>query len=215
MTVQVLDLTHPIEETMPVFPGTEPPRLTRANTLERDGFRETLLCLYSHTGTHMDAPAHMLEEGATLDALSVDRFLGPALVVDVSDLRGASVTVQRLEPHREALDRTAFLLLHTGWDRYWGQEAYFGPFPCLTPEAAAWLEPFPLKGVGADSISFDPMDSREFPVHHALLGRGLVLVENLTGLDRLPREGALFGAFPLRYVGADGAPVRAVGMRLP
>lgn len=210
--MRVVDLTHCIEEGMPVFPGTEPPRLTPANTLEKDGFRETLLSLYSHTGTHMDAPAHMLGEGATLDVLAADRFLGPALVVDVSDLRGASVTAERLATHREALGRAEYLLLRTRWDRFWGQEAYFGPFPCLTREAAAWLGAFPLKGVGADAISFDPMDSPDFPVHRTLLGRGVVLVENLTGLDGLPEEEFLFGAFPLRYALADGAPVRAVGM---
>ena len=66
--MRVIDLTHTICEDMPVYPGTEPPKLQTANTIERDGFRETLLTMYSHTGTHMDAPAHLYAGRITLDA---------------------------------------------------------------------------------------------------------------------------------------------------
>ena len=83
--MRVLDFTHRIEPDMPVYPGTEPPRLSPANTYEKDGFRETLLSLYSHTGTHMDAPAHLFAHQPTLDALPAAQFVGPALVVDCSD----------------------------------------------------------------------------------------------------------------------------------
>ena len=78
--MNILDLTYVISPDMPVYPGTEGPTLSPANTYEKDGFKETLLSMYSHTGTHMDAPAHMLEDGVTLDALPASQFIGKALV---------------------------------------------------------------------------------------------------------------------------------------
>lgn len=107
--MRVLDFTHRIEPDMPVYPGTEPPRLSPANTYEKDGFRETLLSLYSHTGTHMDAPAHLFAHQPTLDALPAAQFVGPALVVDCSDAAaGAVLTMERLAPVRQLADRAAF-----------------------------------------------------------------------------------------------------------
>ena len=86
--MKILDLTHLIEEAMPVYPETEPPKLTPSNTFEQHGFRETLLTMGSHTGTHMDAPAHMLRDGKTLDQFPADKYIGTAYVLDCSDLAG-------------------------------------------------------------------------------------------------------------------------------
>lgn len=85
--MKMLDLTHCITPEMPVYPGTEPPRLTAACTMEKDGFRETLLQMYSHTGTHMDAPAHMLPNGRTLDDFPAETFAGRGFVVDCGERR--------------------------------------------------------------------------------------------------------------------------------
>ena len=94
--MKMLDLTHCITPEMPVYPGTEPPRLTAACTMEKDGFRETLLEMYSHTGTHMDAPAHMLPSGRTLDDFPAETFAGRGFVVDC---RGAAeITLPMLRP---------------------------------------------------------------------------------------------------------------------
>lgn len=80
--MSVLDLTHTISSEMPVYPGTEKPVLTTACTIETAGYRETLLHMYSHTGTHMDAPAHMIARGRTLDSYGVEKFVGPGFVLD-------------------------------------------------------------------------------------------------------------------------------------
>lgn len=82
----VIDLTHTIREDMPVYPGTEPPRLTTACTVSQCGYRETLLHMYSHTGTHMDAPAHMMDGAPTLDSYGADRFVGRGYVLDCRGL---------------------------------------------------------------------------------------------------------------------------------
>ena len=85
--MRCIDLTHLISREMPVYPGTEPPRLQPANTYDRDGFQETLLTMYSHTGTHMDPPAHLFAGRTTLDRFPVEQFIGRALVIHCPELR--------------------------------------------------------------------------------------------------------------------------------
>ena len=85
--MKAIDLTHIITEDMPVYPGTEPPKLTPANSYERDGFKETLLSLYTHTGTHIDPPAHIFPDGRTLDEFPPEQFIGKALVISKDTAR--------------------------------------------------------------------------------------------------------------------------------
>ena len=108
--MQVIDLTQTIGETMPVYPGTEQPRLTPTNTIEKDGFRETLLRMYSHTGTHMDAPAHILPGAPTLDVLPAEKFTGRACVVDCSDAgEGGRITMGHIDAVRTAAENERLL----------------------------------------------------------------------------------------------------------
>ena len=85
--MKVIDLTHTIKENMPVYPGTNPPSLSCANTYENDGFKETLLSMFSHTGTHIDPPAHIFKDKATLDSFQASQFVGSALVIDCRSLK--------------------------------------------------------------------------------------------------------------------------------
>ena len=207
------DLTHPITADCPVYPGSPAPSLALAATMERDHYRETLLTLSSHTGTHMDAPRHMLLHGVSLDALPPDRFCGPAAVADVTGL--TAVTAEFLRTLEPRLHQAEFLLLRSGYDRYWGTERYFeDAYPVLTEDAARYLLTFSLKGVGVDSLSVDRL-SGDFPIHRILLGGGLVLVENLRLSPLAGVDTVRFFAFPLHYVNADGAPVRAVAEFTP
>ncbi len=206
--MKVYDLTHTIANDMPVYPGTEQPRLTTACTIDEVGYRETLLHMFSHTGTHMDAPAHMLRQGAALDSYPADKFIGAAQAVDC---RGESAITLPLLKNQD-LQGVDFVLFCTGWDKKWGTPDYFRDFPCLTPEAAAYLAALPLKGVGEDSISLDPCESTDFPNHLTLLGADLVNTENLTGLEALLGRRFTFVTLPLKLENADGCSCRAIAM---
>lgn len=210
--IKIIDLTHLIQANMPVFPGTEPPIFTPANTLDADGFLETKLTIYSHTGTHIDAPAHMLADGLTLDNIGIENYIGQAVLADLTPALSELITIEHLAPLQRLIAKADFLLLHTGWAKHWGTEQYFRQYPVITPETAEWLGQFKLKGLGVDTISVDQFDSTSFPVHHKLFATGLLVIENLTNLHLINTPSCLFSCLPLKTKNADGAPVRAVAI---
>lgn len=212
--MRVIDLTQYISPDMPVYPGTEGPIFEPANSYAVDGFKETRLTMYSHTGTHMDPPAHLFAGKPTLDQLPVSQFVGSALVIDCSELAsGQRITMRHVAKRKDAADAAEFLLFRTGWDRYWGTETYFGDYPCIDGEVAEYLAGGGKKGVGLDTIGLDPIADADLPLHKTVLGRGdMVIIENLTNLH-LPGDAPfLFCALPLKHVDADGSPVRAVAL---
>jgi kynurenine formamidase len=208
--MKIIDLSHVIEESMPVYPGTAPPRIAEGCTVGRHGFAEKVLTLYSHTGTHIDAPGHMLEEAPRLDTISAGHFLGPGRVLDVSAFKGRQIEIADLEPHGAALREVEYALLHSGWSRFWGEGQYYGAYPVLSEGAARWLARFSLKGVGVDMISIDSLGSTAMTNHRIFLEKKIVIVENLTGLGALLGKPFLFSCLPLKLASGDGSPVRAV-----
>lgn len=211
--MKVIDLSHAIRVQMPVFPGTEPPLLETANTLQKDGFAEKKITMYSHTGTHMDAPAHMLEGGKTLDDYGAAFFIGKAVLIDCRALVSKEIGLSFLRKFREQIAEASFIIFRTGWDKYWGQEKYFCDYPTLSTKAVSWLTEFnDLRGIGVDTISVDPIDSEKFPVHHFLFDRSLIILENLTNLNKLAETQFCLVCTPLKIEQADGSPVRALAL---
>ena len=213
--MKTVDLTHVITPGMPVYPGTEPPSFETGCTLEKDGFVEKKITMFSHTGTHMDAPAHLIADGKTLDEYPAEDLMGKAVVLDVSAGRGGEIEDSWLEPIKAFPGETRFVLLRTGWSRYWGTRDYFEGYPTLSMKAARRLAESDIRGVGVDAISFDPEGSRDLPVHRVFLSRGKILIENLTQLEKLPKGIFFLTCLPLKFKGADGAPVRAVATLSP
>ncbi|WP_455543349.1 cyclase family protein [Intestinibacter sp.] len=211
--MQVIDLTHTIKQGMPVFPGTEPPRLDPASTFEKDGFRETLITMYSHTGTHMDAPAHVRADGITLDKFPAHKFVGKAIVVDCSDLdEGDTIGISYINKYKNIIDDAEFVLFKTGWDKYLDTEKYYGKFPVIDDEVADYLINSNKKGIGLDVISIEDIDSEKLPLHHKVLKNNLVIIENLCNLDQIGDGLFTFCALPLKFINSDGASVRAVAI---
>ncbi len=206
----VFDLTHPIAQNMPVYPGTEPPTITTECSIDEVGFLEKKITMYSHTGTHVDAPTHLLKNHNTLDMLKIDHFYGSAFLLHHDDSTVKSIGVNLLQPYQDKIQAVDFLLLHTGWSQYWGFKQYFADYPVLSLEAAHWLGRFGLKGFGLDTISADPVDSQDYPVHKALLQNNIIIIENLANLQDLPCNHFDFSCFPLSMADAEGSPVRAV-----
>lgn len=210
--MKVTDLTHVIDSDMPVFPGTEQPIFKKANTLEKDGFRETKITMYSHTGTHIDAPAHMLSNGRSLDNFEMEQFIGQATILDFSNEKIELIDVGSLKPYEEKIKNVEFLIIKTGWSKYWGDEKYYKDFPSLSEESAKWLAEFNLKGIGIDAISIDDIKSTTYAIHKILMPKDIIIIENLSNLDSISQEYFILCIVPLKTKNADGSPVRAISI---
>ena len=208
----IIDLTHTITPDTFVYPGTPAPAFSATRTLTADGARETLLQIGSHTGTHLDAPRHILRDGCGLDQLPPSQFCGRAAVIDVSHLgAGSVITADFLRGQNGYLRTADYALFYTGWEKKWGTEAFLNePFPILDEEASKYLVACGLKGVGTDAISVDALADETFPAHRVLLTGGLVIVENLCLKKLVGRKDVMFFALPVKFENADGAPVRAI-----
>jgi len=208
--MQIIDLSHPIENGMPVYPGTEPPLIETPLTIDADGFQEKRICLFSHTGTHIDAPAHIISGASSLDQLMIDTFIGMAFIIDIPANSGKCIEKEDLARYADQLEESDFALFYSGWSDFWGKEKYFQDYPVLSEAAADWMCRYDLKGVGIDACSFDTTESSDLIIHTKLLSRGFILIENLTNLSGLPEMPFIFSCLPLKIQAADGSPVRAV-----
>lgn len=191
----VIDISLSIDAGMAVWPGDPPVRVEPVSRVEAgDIAAVSRLALGTHTGTHVDPPAHFLAGGATVDELPLDVLVGPAVVADLTG--GGPVDAARLA----ALDLpegTVRILLKTS--------AAGG---LVTPDGAAWLVERGLQLVGVDTLSIEP-PSEHYPVHRLLLGAGVIIVEGLDLTAAAPGRYQL-ACLPLRIAGGDGAPARAV-----
>ena len=202
------DLSQPIETGMPVYPGDPEVEVAPHAAFGSDGHRVSRLGLGSHAGTHVDAPSHTEPAGRTLDEFEIEDFRFDARRVDLRDLDAREAVSPGSIPETDA----DLLVLHTGWDEHWGTERYLD-HPYLSPPTAERCAAL-YDAVAVDALNVDPTPSPSgdepegVPAHHALLGSGTLVVENLTNLTGLPERFTLH-AYPLALDG-DGAPVRAV-----
>lgn len=210
--MKVIDLTHAITPDMPMYPGTEQPLFIPANSYEKDGFKETRICMFSHTGTHMDPPAHLYKGRTTLDQFPIDQFIGKALVIDVRHLKeGEEITMKEIQKYGNLPEKADFLLFNLGWDKKWGTDAYFGDYPCVDDEVLDYIMRGNYKGIGFDVIGLDPISDVDLVRHNKLFkDKDIVNIENLKNLDLCGSGLFSFSCFPLKTEAADGSPIRAV-----
>lgn len=208
--MKVIDLTHTISEDMPVFPGSETPKSTTKSTYEKDGFKETLLQMYSHVGTHMDPPAHIFANQKTLDQFSPEQFIGKALVVDCRDLKeGQAITIDKINIDKAKL--ADFLLFNLGWDKRWNLDTYFNDYPCIDDTVLEFILNSNFKGIGFDVMGLDLLRDENLTRHKALFkDTDIVNIENLTNLDQCGNDLFWFSCFPLKIENCDGFPIRAI-----
>jgi arylformamidase len=212
---RTVDLSHVIEEGMTTYKGLPGPHMcdfwtregTAANYDDGSTFQIGRIDMVANTGTYVDSPFHRFADGADLAGLSLSSLADlPGVVVRRPWEKGIEIGAQAFE----GLDvRRKAVLVHTGWDRHWRTDAYFGDHPFLTPDAADWLAEQGAALVGIDSANIDNMHVRARPVHTRLLGADIPICEHMTGLASLPDEGFRFSAVPPKVRGMGTFPVRA------
>jgi len=212
-----LDLSHTITHGMTTFPGLPGPVIcdflsreaSRARYAPGVEFHIGRIDMVANTGTYVDSPFHRYADGTDLAGLALESLADlDAVVVDARGER--AIGPERLD----GLDVSGrAVLVRTGWDAHWGTERYLSGNPYLTAGAAEWLAARGAALAGIDSLNIDDMDDRSRPVHSLLLGAGIPIVEHLTGLGRMPAQGARFFAVPAKVAGFGTWPVRAFAIR--
>lgn len=227
---KIIDITVPISPFTPIFPGDPEPSIEKTCTVDENGCAVSRLSFGSHTGTHVDAPSHILKDGVPVDRLDIETLMGKAIVLDFSRKNGA-LTGFILEKayndqknnDRKILEDVSILLLKTkassrkeinpeisglqerGRDK--GRE--FEESVYLDAGAAAWIVQNGFKTVGIDSFSIDSFSSENLPAHHTLLSNNVNIVECLD-LSSVEAGMYFFLCLPLKLEGCDGAPARAL-----
>jgi kynurenine formamidase len=216
---RVIDLSHRVDEDTQLYPGDPAVRLEPATTIAVDGVNVLNVHIGSHSGTHVDAPYHFIENGERIDTMDVRLFFGLAVVMDV---RGKGprerITVEDLRPYEGRLSEGVVAVLRTGWDEHYGTARYYD-HPFLDRRAAQLIVDAGVRTVAIDALNVDETvlegpHPEGYPAHHLILGAGGVIAENLTNLEAVDFPDPFLSLLPVRLGGSDGAPVRAVAMEI-
>jgi kynurenine formamidase len=210
----LIDLSHTVAHGVETYPGLPAPvvsehlsrEASRARYAEGTSFHIGKIEMVANTGTYLDSPFHRFEGAPDLADLALERLADlPGLVIDAR--AGERAIDPALLPAREL--RSCAVLFRTGWSRHFGTSRYNEGHPFLTAATADALVARGVALVGIDSLNIDDVAGGERPVHTALLRAGIPIVEHLTGLDALPRDGFRFFAVPVKVRGMGTFPVRA------
>jgi kynurenine formamidase len=206
--VRVLDLTHTFDNGMPVFPGLPDPAFEPIAEVEKDGYAMTRYAMLNHIGTHVDAPAHQIAGGDTLDEIGLERLVTDAVRIDVSqrDPHGA-IPLDELEPELERVRAGDIVLFYSNNARNYGTETYWRGWSYPDADASRALIERGISAVGFDGPSADPVDSTTFDLHRVWLSAGRMILENVNNLDQLPDRAQVVVA-PMKVARANGAPTR-------
>ena len=206
---RIWDVSVKAEPGMHVYPGDPPLETSRIRAIAKgDPANLTYLTLGAHTGTHVDAPAHFIEGGPTLEQVPLDRMVGDAVVLD---LRGRDV-IDAAALRGQSIERGAIVLFHTDNSARWERPGFQKDFTYVAYDAAEYLLERGVKTIGMDYLSIEQFGSTDFPVHKLLLGAGVLIIEglDLRGVSAGPY---VLSCLPMNLQGVDGAPARAILMR--
>lgn len=227
---RVYDLTHVTGPDFPMFYGAEQPRIEQLTSIADDGFYKNRLTLDEHTGTHMDAPAHFIEDGATADELDPSALFAPLVVIDISakaaDDPDAVVTdgdIAAWEAIHGTIPDRAFVAMYSSWDaKVNDPEAFINldadnvqHFPGWSGGAVSFLVgERTVVGIGTDTASLDPGNSSDFQAHVTALGAGLYGLENLANLGVVPPVGTTVVVGGPKHLHASGGPSRVLAFEV-
>jgi kynurenine formamidase len=224
----VVDLTQPFSPSLPVYPGYKPLQIRERFSVARDGFAANEVTFDEHTGTHVDAPVHLVAGAVSADRLPVDRLIAPLVVISLADRAAKEpdtlVSVDDLlqwEKRHGRIPAGALVVMHSGWDaRVANTEMFLNRDAKGTMHAPGFSEPAAqflvgerdISAVGVDTLSLDAGAAQKFVAHVAILGAGKYGIELLANLARVPPSGATVVVGAPKHVGATGGPARVLAL---
>ena len=205
----IYDISLTISLSLPVWPGDPPVKMPLTESMQAGAeYNLTRLDISAHTGTHVDAPHHFLNDGRTVESLALDVLTGPCYVVQLpDDVDEISAEVLQRIPLAAGTTR---ILFGTRNSKLWaqGETRFQEDFVAISEDGAEWLVEHGIKLVGVDYLSVAPY-SDSIPTHRVLLQAGIIALEGLN-LSQVPRGFYDLYCLPLKLAGADGAPARAI-----
>ncbi len=204
---KVIDLTMEISPATKVFPGSPQPTFVAWSKSDVHGYDSELVHMSTHTGTHMDAPAHFVPGRQAIDGIPASRLVSEAVLVKVP--RKADQLI-KIEDIPEGIGQGDTVVFATGWEKQYNSRYYLTKNPGLSGEAAGHLARKKVNAVAIDGPSIDAGFDGKFTAHNVLLRAGVLIVENLCNLDKIRQERFMLVAAPLKLAGASGSPVRAL-----
>ena len=211
MGAEWIDVSIPLENGMVQWPGDTPFERSETMQIARGEVANvSQICATVHIGTHMDAPRHFLTDGRGMDAMPIEATVGPARVIAIRDPE--VIRVEELEPHRVGKgERVLFKTQNSSG--LWGTHKFQEKFVHIPHETAVYLAGCGVQTVGVDYLSVGGFDTDGPETHRALLGAGIWIIEGLN-LEHVEPGDYEMICLPLKIVGSDGAPARAVLRRL-
>lgn len=218
-----LDLSHQLSEHIPTWDATcgfKLHTLVDYHECPADNpFKVQKIEMPAGVGTHIDAPAHCIPEGAKIGDLSLDKLISPCVVIDVSAKAHEHyhLSVQDIQDHEGKhgpIPPHTFVIVHTGWSSRWDSPQKYRNdfhFPAIAKEAAQYLLDRKIRGLGVDTLSPDA-SVEDFPVHQLLLGAGRYIVENVAHADQMRARGGYALVMPMNVCEGTEAPVRLIGL---
>ena len=209
---KIVDLSHALTPDTPVYPGDPVPSFSVATTIEKEGYNLFNVFLGSQTGSHVDAPYHFSNQGATIDQMDLKYFMGKGLIIDVTYKHSKEeITLPEIMQHEKQIESADIILFKTNWYKKAGT-AEFYDHPFLSKGGGEYLLSKGIRTAGIDTINLDNTGGTQFPIHDMYSEAGGIIAENLANLDRVDFEAPFIIFLPLRLVGCDGSPVRAVAI---
>ncbi len=211
--MKYLDLTLTVSESIPNFPGSPSPQFIAWSTIKDDGYNLELLFLSSHTGTHLDAPYHFTKKGAKIHQIPVTRLIGDALLIKIKKIKDQAITKKDLlefERKNGEIKNFSSIIFFTVWQKNLNKKFYFTNNPGLSKSATNYLISKKINLVGIDSPSIDLGTDKSFTAHKILAKNNILIVENLSNLEKIPTLEFDFIILPLKLKDATGSPVRAI-----
>lgn len=210
-----IDLTLTISSSIPNFPGSPKPQFILWSTIKTEGYNLELLFLSSHTGTHLDSPYHFVKNGIKIHEIPVDRFFGKAILIKIFKGIDEVITKNDLisfEKKYGKIPKNASIVFFTDWQKNLNKDFYFYNNPGLSESGAKYLASKKINLVGIDSPSIDLGKNQKFTVHKILAKNNILIVENLSNLDKITSYNFNFIILPLKLKDATGSPVRAIAI---
>jgi arylformamidase len=209
----IVDLSQSINSNIKLFPGSPNVSFLKWSKYTIDGYDSEAVFLSTHTGTHMDAPSHFIQDAESIDNLDVNRFvmedvhllkvLKPAnQLISIEDIIASGIDIKKNDS----------IVFATGWEYKYNSDDYISANPGLSLEAANYLSNKKINAVAIDGPSIDSGINSDFPVHKILLKNNIIIIENLCNLGQINKKIFKLIAIPLKLYRASGSPIRALAM---